>query len=286
MSLSPPIDSLGPPCYLKCENRHPLSRTITSQVEESVMQEDIDIPKLLALRKLTKKISSYIEQELTSYLGALAPSFHPRYLLGEHIQGVKQTVNGSSETLKELLSVYQSIRKSKRFLNQLADMKPPLALFGKSLEITTVEYDYEATNETETKVIRMRSPLRWTLAYREQGLKTLRQLLAAPVRSGDTSLDVCVMHHLIMHFIASSENGATKVLEALRFKVNSEPSAQLGGLPLVYIASPVSTICPPDDLIIQSTELSGTSFFEEVVNIDDIDQLRDPLKEQLFKLVG
>jgi len=250
------------------------------------MQEKIDIPKLLALRKLTKEISSYLEQELKSYLDALTPSFQPSYLLGEHVQGVKQTAKGSSETFKELLSLYQSIGKSKRFLDQLSDIKSPLAVFGKSLEITTVEYDYEATNDTETKVIRMRSPLRWTLAYREQGLKTLRELLAAQVRSGDTSLDVCVLHHLIMHFIASRANGATKVLEALRFKVTSEPSAQLGGLPLVYIASPVSTICPPDDLIIQSTELSGTPFFEEVVNLDDIEQLRDPLKEQLVKLIG
>lgn len=244
----------------------------------------MDIPKLLALRKLTTSISSYLEQALKSYLGALAPSFHPELLFGEHIQGIRQTVKGSSGTFKSLLSLYQSLRKTQRFSNRLSDIKPPLAVFGKTLQITPLEYDYEASDGSETKVIRMHSPLKWTLGYRNQGVKDLKEILAAQARSGDTSLDVCVLHHIVMHFMALNENGGAKILKALRFEVNSEPSAALGGLPLVYISSPVSTIRPPDELIIQSTELSGTPFFEEIVNVDDVAQLTDPLKEQLVAL--
>ncbi|MGZ8944182.1 MAG: hypothetical protein ACXW1W_02015 [Methylococcaceae bacterium] len=50
--------------------------------------------------------------------------------------------------------------------------------------------------------------------------------------------------------------------------------------------SPVKTILPPDELIIQSTELSGMSVFEEVIDLDEINQLTDPYKEHLFELVN
>jgi len=35
---------------------------------------------------------------------------------------------------------------------------------------------------------------------------------------------------------------------------------------------------PPDELIIQSTELSGRPVFEELIDLDDINQLTDPYK--------
>ena len=248
------------------------------------MTETIDIPKLLALRKLTKAISAYLEQELKSYLGALAPAFHPGLLFGEHIQGIRQTVKGSGDTFKSLSSLYQSLSKTQPFSNRLDDIKSPLPVFGRTLQITPVEYDYKANDGSETKNIRMHSPLKWSLGYRDQGIKNLKELLAAQARSGDTSLDVCVLHHIVMHFMAVNEKGGAKILKALRFEINSEPSAKLGGLPLVYISSPVSTVRPQDELIIRSTELSGTPYFEEIVNLDDIAQLTDPLKERLVAL--
>ena len=41
----------------------------------------------------------------------------------------------------------------------------------------------------------------------------------------------------------------------------------------------------PDDVIIESTEVSGMDAFEEVVNVDDIAALRDPLRERLLEIV-
>ena len=49
------------------------------------MNEPFDIPKLLKLRKITKAISSYLEQELKSHIATLEPLFHPRLVLGEYI---------------------------------------------------------------------------------------------------------------------------------------------------------------------------------------------------------
>ena len=39
-------------------------------------------------------------------------------------------------------------------------------------------------------------------------------------------------------------------------------------------------------MIIENTEISGTDAFEELVNIEDVARLRDPLKERLTELIG
>jgi len=44
----------------------------------------------------------------------------------------------------------------------------------------------------------------------------------------------------------------------------------------------VSTRRPSDQVILQSAELTGMDAFEEVVNVPDLAQLRDPLKERLL----
>ena len=37
-------------------------------------------------------------------------------------------------------------------------------------------------------------------------------------------------------------------------------------------------------MIIESAELTGMDAFEEVVNVEDLAQLRDPLKERLLEI--
>ena len=45
-----------------------------------------------------------------------------------------------------------------------------------------------------------------------------------------------------------------------------------------YVSSLVPTVRPPDEVIIESTELSGRDVFEEVVDVGAILAMRDPLK--------
>ena len=60
---------------------------------------------------------------------------------------------------------------------------------------------------------------------------------------------------------------------------------ELGELPITFLSAPVSTIRPPDNVIIESTELSGADAFEEVINLEDVAKLRNPFKDQLEELV-
>ena len=97
-------------------------------------------------------------------------------------------------------------------------------------------------------------------------------------------MQVCVLHYLCMHLVAEQRPGVAPVLETLRFPLASARNDELTRLPFVYLSVPVSTVRPPNTVILQSTQISGTTTFEEVVNLRDIAQLSDPLKDQALAL--
>jgi hypothetical protein len=75
------------------------------------------------------------------------------------------------------------------------------------------------------------------------------------------------------------------MMETLHFPIEVGRLPGFGELPITFITSAVSTNLPPDELIIESTELSGKDAFEEIVDVSDIEKLGDPLKERLTGLV-
>lgn len=249
------------------------------------MDDLLDIPKLLKLRKSTNIISSYLGQTLQSHLTTLSPLFHPGLLFGEFISGNKHTVKGSDASFKKLLKEYQSLRQKKQFYDKLDELKPPMDVFASALEISPYEYNYQANSNGETKTIRIISPMKWVLGYKNQGVTHLNELLNDRTNSRNSNLKVCVMHHLVMHAICSKRNDIINLLSALRFEMFLEPSLAYGDLPLILVSCPIRTILPSDELIIQSTELSGSSVFEEVLNIEDINQLTNPYKDHLLELL-
>ena len=248
------------------------------------MGDPFDIPKLLKLRKVTNTISAYLEQELKSNITTLAPLFHPKLIFGEYISGCKQTVKGSDATFKQLQEAYQSLRQSKAFYNKLKELKSPIDVFGSSLELVPFEYPYKIISNDESKIIHVKSPLKWVLGFKSQGVTQLRELLAEQDSPRTSDIQICVLHHLALQAIYSKRKNVTKLLNDLHFPVSLKPSVEFGNLPLIYITSSVTTSLPPDDIIIQSTELSGMPVFEEVIDIDAIKQLTEPFKEKLLEL--
>jgi hypothetical protein len=250
------------------------------------MDNQFDIPKLLNHRKITNRISSYLEGELKFYTTILTPLFQPRLIFGEYINGVKQTVKGSDTSFKQLQNIYKSLQQNKLYYNRLDELKSPMDVFGTQIEFKPFEYNYTATSNGENKTIRIISPLKWVLGYKNQDISQLRELITDKNNSRNSDIRVCILHHLVMHTLFSQRNDIKKLFNALRFQIYSEPLDEFGKIPFVFISCPVNTIRPEDEIIIQSTELSGAPIFEEVVNIDDIDQLSDPYKEQLTNLIN
>ena len=78
--------------------------------------------------------------------------------------------------------------------------------------------------------------------------------------------------------------GIGTLFAALRFPITVERQAEFGALPIVVITGPLTTRLPEDPVIIDSTEISGTTDFEEIVVEDALDHFPDPLKEKLQAL--
>jgi hypothetical protein len=238
---------------------------------------------LLVLRKLTRAIADVVRAQMTEYLATLAPLMRPKMILGEHVEdGTKESTRRSDKAFKELQSLYETVSTAKPF-NLPRELTLPLRLVGSGLEITPVDTPHVIKSGTETRTIMVRSPLTWTLTYSGYPPTRLPDLLKAKLQTGD-ELGQLVVSYLLMHVVTQNSPGLMNVLQALHFPISTTSLAEFGPLPITRIGVDITTRRPPDDVILQSAELTGMDAFEEVVNVQDLTHLRDPLKERLLEL--
>src|SRR6266496_94915 len=248
------------------------------------MEERFSTERLLTLRKLTRAIADLLRGQMKEYLSTLAPLLHPRTVLGNYVGGQTYEASKTGEkAFNELREFYQTIAQSKLY-NLPPDLKTPLEIINPKLEMTPVEYWHEASSGNQSKTINVTSPLKWVLTYAGFAPSRLKALLENKNRKGD-ELQQFVLHSLMMHAVVSKQTGLGSILEALHFPLSVERSLEFGDLPVCYISSSISTVRLPDNVIIESTEISGMAAFEEVVNLDDLARMRDPLRDQLTALV-
>jgi hypothetical protein len=245
------------------------------------MAQELSTQKLLDLRKLTRVVSDALRSELAEHLATLLPLIRPRILLGSYVQGAPKDARGSDKAFKELQSAYESVASSKPF-NLPRDLKPPIPVDSNALEILPFEYDHVAKSKRVTKTLRVTSPLKWVLVF--SGFSTDR--LKGALRSGDPGVSVAevVLHTLVLS-VAFQQRGVRELFAALRFPITTHHEPGLGNLPITVVSAAAATVRPHDETLIESTEISGTDAFEEVVNLEAIETLQDPVRERLTALV-
>jgi hypothetical protein len=242
--------------------------------------EALTTQKLLELRKITRVVADVLRAELKQHLATLMPLVEPRMLLGHYIQGApKDSVRGADRVFKELLAAYEGVTSSRPF-SLPRDLKPPISIESNTLEFAPFEYEHTAKGRKASKVIAISSPLRWILNYSGFAPARLRDSLASGDVSGSTVQEQ-VLHQVVLH-VAMEQKGIAPLFEALRFPVSTHHFADLGSLPVTVVSSVVPTLRPPDETIIESTEVSGSNAFEEVVDVEAIQALRDPMREKLL----
>jgi len=247
------------------------------------MDEVFNAKRLVVLRKLTRAIADFVRGQLKDHLSALTPLFRPRLTFGEYVKSdVKETGKSFENAFKELQALYAKIAVAKPF-NLNADLRSPVEVISGVLEFTPVDYAYAAKTETDSKQLTMISPMKWVLNYSGFTPRALRDLLAQRDRTS-AAVESAVQHALMLSIVMTRQPGLSKLLEALHFSISMAPMPGLGDLPVVMISSSIPTIRPPDDLIIESTEISGTDSFEEVVSLGDPAVLRDAFRDKIVEL--
>ena len=92
------------------------------------------------------------------------------------------------------------------------------------------------------------------------------------------------LHYLILHVVITRQPVIARMLAGLHLPITTVRWPESGDLPVTMVESSISTIRPDDEMLIQTVELSGTDAFEEVVNVDDIKNLKDPLQVHLLEI--
>ena len=246
--------------------------------------ETFTIQRLIKLRKLTRAIGDALRGQLTDYLATLAPVLRPKNVFGEYVRGgTKEAGRNAEKHFLQLQQVY-SLAASARPYGLPGELKAPADLQSSAVELYPAQYPHVATVNGQKRSVLVTSPFRWVLAYAGYSPEKLQELLLNANRP-DEDTHRFVLHHAMLHVVLSSQPGVSRLFEALRFRVTSTRLPQFGELPVSLISSWVAALRPPDDLIVDTTEISGQNTFEEVVDLDKLRQLEDPLRSQLAALV-
>jgi hypothetical protein len=242
-----------------------------------------NIESLLGLRKLTRAITNAVRADMVGHLSTLTPLLMPAAVLGDYVQGGPREPTGKADkAFKYLQSLYESVATATPF-NLPRELATPVNIGADGLEIAPYEYAHVTETGIGTRTIAIRAPMTWTLTYSGYSPSKFQELLNKKLRSSDDVLKF-TLAYLILQVVITNQNGLTRLFEALRYPVSSVKLPEFGNLPITRIGPPVRTTRPPDAVIVESAEVTGMDSFEEVVKVEDLSRLKDPLGDQLLEL--
>jgi hypothetical protein len=247
----------------------------------AVPAESLNVEQLLHLHTLTKDVAKLCQRQLRAYLDTLALLFRPRRILGDAIEGAeRESVGGSERIVSELRELYRKVAV------RPFDLRPELSLPLESVSTQMQIYEWEYLHQTKTdrgwRSIKVTAPLTWVLTYSSNySLPMLRQVLAGQEERDSEAVRAFVMRACLVHLHFQKFPALADLLAGLRYRVEVRQSPETGDLPLVTISAPLATIRPPDSLVTVASGLAGGASFAEVLDIATVQNLRDPLREQV-----
>jgi hypothetical protein len=242
------------------------------------------VQSLLVLRKLTRAITEVVRAQMAEHLATLTPLLRPTAVLGEYVQGgQKEGSRKADKAFRELESLYQTVCTTRPFNLPKELPSPPLSILSTGLEITPYEYPHLVGSGSSARRITVRAPLTWTLTYTGFGPARLQELLSTKMRSNEEVMKIALTY-LALHVVLTNQPGLLKIFDALHLPVTTVKVAEFGDLPVTRIGASAATRRPADAVIVESAELTGMDAFEEVVDVDEIAQMRDPMRETLLDL--
>jgi hypothetical protein len=240
----------------------------------------IDLQQMAHLRNVSQKVSQFLSQRLHAYLHTLTPLFMPRRILGEFMQSAFEgKVPGADKNFTALHERYQKLC-GKPF-NLPTKLTTPLPTIKNQLEIVPWEYSYQV-GEDKAQRITITSPVQWVLSYTSgYSFSRLRATRFGQEAQKPEEIKQFIINTLTMHLLMEQSPGIKQIMEDLRFPVHIEESPDLGALPFVVICSVIPAFRPQDDIIQTVTQLSGRPVFEEIIDIEALENLEDPFHQTI-----
>jgi hypothetical protein len=130
--------------------------------------------------------------------------------------------------------------------------------------------------------VTMTSPLSWILSFGSNySVAQASQVLQGREQRRPEYLRQFVVNALVLRAVAAHFPGLAQLFSDLRYDLKAVSSSELGKLPLITLTSCLTSFRPSDDLILAATAFSGVPAFIELVNLDEIKNPRDTLKERV-----
>jgi hypothetical protein len=245
--------------------------------EQGNAAKTLTFEELADLRDKTEAISQFLQKQLKTYLETLRPLLAPRRLYGKYT-GVKEDVVGADRAFAQLREQYAGVCGKPFALPPELD-DAPLSNIDNRIDLYPWEYTHQAKSERETKPLTITSPVRWVLTYSsEYSLSQLLQTLAGKEQRRSEAVRQFVVNALVLHAMLGKFPGITQLLTDLRYEIRTEKFPALGELPLVTIRSCLSSFRPADGLILAATRFSGVPAFIELIDVEAVHSLPDPLR--------
>ena len=246
--------------------------------------EALKIEQLLHLHTLTKDVSKFCQKQLRGYLDTMALMFRPRRILGDAIEGSEESVGGSDRTLAELRELYRSVAL------RPFDLRPELTVPIESVSTQMHLYEWEYLHDTKTdrgwRTIKVTSPLTWVITYSSTySVSMVRQVLAGQEKRDEEAVRAFVLRACLIHLHFMKFPAIAELMAGLRYPVEVRHSPEMGDLPLVTVSAPFSTVRPPDNLVTMASALSGGASFAEVLDLGTVQNLGDPLREEVATIL-
>ncbi len=247
---------------------------------QDVSRKDLGNEEFLSLRQATDKIAGSLKKRLTAHLSVLKPLFIPRKLLGTYIQSASSDdVVGSDKAFARLQQLYAAISENPFGLRK--KLVPPLPAISNQIEYVPFQYTVQFSEEG-VKTVTITSPTRYILSYESKcPINRLKGMVSGTESRHPEDLKQSLINHLCMGIMLEQFPELKELLQDLRYDVEIRKIDELGGLPVVILSVPLKTFLPSDEFIIQVTQLSGVPAFQEIIDLDAVENMGDPLKDIL-----
>lgn len=246
----------------------------------------LSLEQLLRLHGITRDIATHSQKQLRSHLDAMAPLFRPRRFLGDYMEGAgREPVAGADRAWAELQELYA------RVAVRPFDLRPELSHPLPSVPTQLVLYEWEYMHGLETdrgwQTLRVTSPLTWVLTYSSAYSPGVlrQQLLNGQGQRDPEAIKAFVLRACLMYTLFQRMPALKELLSGMRYRVEVRTSRELGDLPLITLSAPYQTIRPPDILVTKAAGFAGGSAFTEVLDVESIRHLPDPVREEAARLL-
>lgn len=255
-------------------------------MEESISTAGtLTFEQLSKLREQTEAIAGFLRNRLQGHLETLRPLFAPRRLLGRYVDR-KEDVAGSEKAVVQLREKFKEVCGTPFSLTPEMDDSILTGMDSRP-ELYPWEYTHGVREAEELRELIITSPVRWVLSYGSgYTLSQVRQAIAGKYERRSHHLRQFVVNALVMNLLVAKYAKISQLFSDLRYHLLVDKCPGLGPLPFVTVSACLPSFRPPDNLVLMATRFSGVSNFVELIDVDAVNTLQDPLKSQIQDLLS